>query len=59
MMASEPFDAETSRSHAINELRLAILALECGELISAENHALASVAWVREIPNTRTQQVQG
>jgi hypothetical protein len=48
-MATERNPAEIARAQAINELRLAILALECGEMHSAENHAHASVAWIREI----------
>lgn len=50
MMATERVNgAEVARDQAINELRLAILALQCGELASGENHALASVAWMREV----------
>lgn len=43
------FDCEAARQQAIKELRLAIVALECGEVHSAETHAHASVAWMHEI----------
>jgi hypothetical protein len=48
-MATEKIDCTEARRQAIHELRLAILALECGEMTSAENHAFSAIAWVREI----------
>lgn len=42
-------EAEQARQAAIKELRLAILALQCGEMTSAVNHAHCAIAWTAEI----------
>lgn len=42
-------EAEAFRAQAIHELRLAILALECGEIVSAQNHATCAIHWANEI----------
>jgi hypothetical protein len=60
MMATEKINgAEVARDQAITELRLAILSLQCGEMVYAENHAFAAIAWVREIPSLGSVQGQG
>lgn len=41
--------AEALREQAITELRLAILALDCGEMQSAVNHSHCAIAWIAEI----------
>jgi hypothetical protein len=42
-------EAEAARDQAITELRLAILALQCGEATSAVNHANCAISWAQEI----------
>lgn len=48
-----------ARRQAINELRLAIIALECGEPVSAETHANSAISWVKEIPSCGTSEGWG
>jgi hypothetical protein len=51
MIDVEPRDAtpDQIRDAAIHELRTAIVALECGEEVSAANHARHSLMWMGEL----------
>ena len=42
-------DVTQSMRHAVHELRLAILALECGEPVSAENHMCCAKDFMRDL----------
>ena len=48
-MTAVASEAETARNEAIKELHLAIEALWCGEVTSAQSHAQCAIGWTWEI----------
>lgn len=49
MMMSPEYTPMDARRAAIEDLYRAITDLECGDTNASERHALAAVAWIRDI----------
>ncbi len=49
MMMSPEYTPMDARRAAIEDLYRAITDLECGDTHASERHALAAVAWIRDI----------
>lgn len=49
MMMAPEYTPDDARRAAIEDLYRAITDLECGDTHASERHALAAVAWIRDI----------